>query len=575
MLNQKTGYPEIDRPWMKYYDGDAIFTTPPHTKYTSYILSQNKGRLSEDALDYLGKRITYAELFEHVRNTAKGMQAIGIKKGDIVTVFSINTPETIYCVFALNLLGAIPCIEYVTESIQEAKATVERCESKTVILLDVLAEKFAELAAIDSLERIIILPLAGSMPFVKKAIATAKIQKHHVDKELLYGDLISKGKKEQLQESDYDPDATAIILHSGGTTGIPKSILLTNDNLCYVAWAFSVGGSDTAPGDVLYSCIPLFHAFGFTCGIVMPLVIRQTLALAVKYDEQSFVESFKRLKPNHTMSSSTYLPTLIKDPELQSWDLSFYKTMGMGGTPLTHAVEIELAEFMEKHGSSAKPSLGYGLSEITSASATELNRYYGKVGSVGIPLCGVNIFVQDTDTGEHKKIGETGELFISSPGLMQGYYKNQEETDACIFTDENGTKWMKTGDLGYIDEDGFLFITGKLKRIYTTRSDENSPIFHIFPDYIASVVSDAPSIKDAVVICLPHPVLKSIPIAFIVTDGGNAETICTEAMEYCREKLPGHSVPKAIYQIDNIPKNAIGKIDYEKLEKSAKERYQE
>ena len=570
---QIKGYPEIERPWMKYYSGDAVSTTNPHKKYTSYIWSQNKDRLSADALDYLGKRITYAELFEHVRNTAKGMQAIGIRKGDIVTVFSINTPETIYSVFALNLIGAIPCIEYVTESIQEAKATIERCESKVVILLDVLAEKFAELETVPMLENIIILPLAGSMPFVKKALATMKIKKHHFGKELTYTELINRGHKEQLLESDYEPDTPAIILHSGGTTGIPKSILLTNDNLCYVAWAFSVGGSDTAPGDVLYSCIPLFHAFGFTCGIVMPLVIRQTLALAVKYDEKSFVESFKRLKPNHTMSSSTYLPTLIKDPELQNWDLSFYKTMGMGGTPLTHAVEIELADFMNKHGSPAKPSLGYGLSEITSASATELNRYYGKVGSVGIPLCGVNIIVKDTDTGEHKKIGETGELYISSPGLMLGYFKNQEETDACIFTDENGQRWMKTGDLGYIDEDGFLFITGKLKRIYTTRSDANSPIFHIFPDYIASVVSDAPSITDAVVICLPHPVLKSIPIAFAVIDGGNAETICSEAMEYCKEKLPGHSVPKAIYQIDNIPKNAIGKIDFEKLENIAKEKY--
>ncbi len=132
---------------------------------------------------------------------------------------------------------------------------------------------------------------------------------------------------------------------------------------------------------------------------------------------------------------------------------------------------------------------------------------------------------------------------------------------------------MKTGDLGYVDEDGFLFISGKLKRIYTTRSDEHSPIFHIFPDYIANVVSDAPSVQNAVVICLPHPVLKSIPIAFAIVDGEEQEAICKKALEYCHEKLPEHSVPKAIFPIDVIPKNAIGKIDFGKLETIAQEKF--
>ncbi len=305
----------------------------------------------------------------------------------------------------------------------------------------------------------------------------------------------------------------------------------------------------------------------------MPLVIQQTLALAVKYDEESFIKDFKRIKPNQTMSSSTYLPSLIADPEIQKMDLSFYKTMGMGGTPITHATEKALCNFMEAHHSIARASLGYGMSEVASAACTELNRYYGKTRSVGIPLCKVNIKAVDTETSEEQPYNKEGELYISTPGLMLHYLNNEAETNATIFTDEKGVRWIKTGDLGYIDEDGFVFITGKLKRIYTTRTDAKGAIFHIFPDFIADTICNVPSVRDCVVVCLSHPVLKSIPIAFVLPESSDSEKIPAEVSAYCESKLPEHSRPKAVYTIDSIPKTAGGKPDYKQLETVAAQRF--
>ncbi len=567
-----TGYPSIDKPWMKYYQNQPVDTPLPECRYIEYIWQRNKDRLESDALDYLGRRITYGQLFENIQKAACGFLALGIKPGDIVTVFSINTPETLYCIFALNLLGAVPCIEYVTESYHEAKTAIEKCHSRIILVLDVLLEKFLHLADLPVVEHLIALPLARSFPIIKKALFGIKANICHSDKKISYSDMMRAGVHIELSEAPYQKNAMAIITHSGGTTGVPKGIALTNENINYVVWAFLIGGNDTKAGDLFYTCIPLFHAFGFTCGTILPLILQQTLILAVKYDEQSFIKTFKKVKPNHTMSSSTYLPTLIADPGLKRMDLSFYKTMGMGGTPLPHTAELKLSEFMKSHGSIAMPSLGYGMSELSSAASTELNRYYGKVGSVGIPLYGVNVRVRDHDTREEKKIGEPGELLISSPGLMMEYFQNEKETCATIETDENNTRWIITGDLGYVDEDGFLFINGKLKRIYTCRSNEKGQIFHIYPDYIADMVCNVNCISSCAVVCIPHPVMKSIPIAYVTSPESNEEIVRKEVITYCKNVLPEQSVPKKVYLIDTIPKNAVGKPDYQWLEADAVKR---
>ncbi len=568
-----TGYPSIDKPWQKYYKQEDLEAALPQCKFSDYVLDVNKLNLDDYALEYHGTKITYGSFFHRIEQTAKGLLSLGVKRGDIVTVFSVNTPETLFTVFALNKIGAVPCMEYVTESEKEAIEAIQQCKSNIVVILDVLLSRFSSIGALTYVNHVVVLPLARSLPAVRKIAFYLKAKPYHCSKEISYARLIESGKNTPLIESPYRKNFPAVIVHSGGTTGVPKGVVLSDDNINYVGWAFGIGGSDARPKDLFYTCIPMFHAFGFVAGAIMPLANRQTLALAVKYDEESFVKDFKRLKPNQTMSSSTYLPSLIADPEIQKMDLSFYKTMGMGGTPITHATEKALCNFMEAHHSIARASLGYGMSEVASAACTELNRYYGKTGSVGIPLCKVNIKAVDTETSEEQPYNKEGELYISTPGLMLHYLNNEAETNATIFTDEKGVRWIKTGDLGYIDEDGFVFITGKLKRIYTTRTDAKGAIFHIFPDFIADTICNVSSVRDCVVVCLSHPVLKSIPIAFVLPESSDSEKIPAEVSAYCESKLPEHSRPKAVYTIDSIPKTAVGKPDYKQLETLAAQRF--
>ena len=568
MEKKMTGYPSIDKPWLKYYSKDDTNYELPQCSYIDYIWDCNKDRQSEYALDYLGAKITYSKLFSQVDKTAKGLLAIGVNAGDRVTIFSVNTPETITIVFALNKIGAVACLEYVTESPQEAIKAVIHYNSKVVVVLDTLLPRFADIADMDLVQHVIVLPLTRSMPVLKKAVMSIKAKTLHCLHEMSYEDLLDLNDI-SLSPLPFVEDSPAVVVHSGGTTGVPKSVVLSNESIIYVAWALKVGCIDAAPGDTYYSCIPLFHAFGFVAGLITPFVFKNTLALAVKYDEASFIEDFKRIRPNQSMSSSTYLPALINDSKVQKMDLSFYKNMGMGGTPLSHNAEESLDDFMKSHNSIARPSIGYGMSEIASAACSEMNYYYGKTGSVGIPLCKTSIKVVDTNNTE-LTYNQEGELYISSPGLMLGYFEDATPTEESLVTDNGGHTWIKTGDLGFIDEDGFVFITGRLKRIYTTRTDTQGAIFHIFPDYIADTICNVDSVKDCAVVCIPDPVLKSIPIAYI-TSKQNSSDVVEEVIAYCEDKLPEHSRPKTIHVIEQIPHTIAGKIDYLKLEKLAEE----
>ena len=573
--DRQAGYPSIDKPWLKYYSEEAITAALPECKYTDLIWECNKDRLEKDALEFLGNRITYGSFFQQIDQVAKGLISIGVKPGERITIFSINTPETLFFVFALNKLGAIPCLEYVTESQDEAVNAVNHYRSKVVVVLDMLLSRFNEIADIETVQHMVILPFSRSLPFSKRAIIKFKTEKIHCQKELSYSELLASGKNVTLTAVPYKKNSPAVIVHSGGTTGIPKSVVLSDLNINYVAWALKTGCIDAKPDDLYYSCIPLFHAFGFVAGIITPLIFKNTLVLAVKYDEDSFIQEFKRVRPNQTMSSSTYLPSFISDPQIQKMDLSFYKNMGMGGTPLAHADEEKIDLFMKNHNSIARPSLGYGMSEVASAACSEMNYYYGKTGSVGIPLCKVNIKAVDVENQTELPYNQEGELYISTPGLMLGYYNDEYATKESIVTDANGEQWIKTGDLGYIDEDGFVFITGRLKRIYTTRTDAKGAIFHIFPDYIADTICSMDSVRECVVVCISDPVLKSIPIAFIVSDSTCDENLSKEVSSFCNNKLPEHSRPKKVFVIEHIPRTPVGKFDYRILEEMAVDLYTE
>ena len=567
-----TGYPSIDKPWLKYYSEEAINTPLPECTIYEYLWENNKEHLDDIALNYFDSKITYGELFDNIEKAARGFYSIGVREGDNVTLISANTPELIYCIYALNLLGAVSNMEYVTESAKDAQAAIERSNSKVVVILDRLLPKFNEISVSNTVEKIIALPVGTSMPFLKRTLLAIKRQKHYSHKEISFYSLLKNSENVQYQKTKYRKDAPAFIVHSGGTTGIPKGVVHSNDALNYIGWIFRNNENGSLRGDKWSCSIPAFHAFGLALGVIYPLCQGLELVMLLKCNESELIERFVKVKPNAIMVGGSQIPTLFADKRVQQMDLSFFKICGFGGSPITAAKEKELVRFFEERGSIAKICVGYGLSETCSAVCTELNRYYGKPGSVGILLSKCNVKVLDIDTEQELPYGQDGELCFSTPGMMLEYYQNEKETQATLFEDENGTRWLHSGDVGHVDEDGFVFITGRIKRIYSTRSAVTGGMFKIFPDYVASVVAEVDGVMNCAVVCIGDSVRKNVAVAFVIAqDSEDKDGLKQEILKHTKENLPEHSVPTQIVFVDAFPFTPIGKIDYRALENRAEE----
>lgn len=547
-----TGYPSIDKPWLKYYTAEAINAPLPECTIYEYLWENNKDHLDDVALIYFGKKITYGELFDNIDKTARAFSAIGVKPGDIVTFLSTNTPETLYCLFALNRLGAISNLNYVTLSQEEVLSDIERTNSKTVIIFAPLLPKYKNIVDDDRIENTIVLPA----PTGENSTEFARF--------------IENGKNAVVNEYAYHKNTPAVIVHSGGTTGTPKGVVLSNENLNYLPWAFLNQKSDFYRHDTYMAYIPIFHAFGLGMGIMMPLCKGMQDILSIQYDETNLLNDFCNYKPNNIMAGASNIPGFMSDSRIRAMDLSFFKTCGFGGSPIANAQETALVDFFKERNSTSKVCIGYGMSELASAACCEENWFYGKVGSVGVPMLGASVKVMDTDTNEELTYGKVGELWISSPGVMLEYYRNKQETENTIVCDKNGIRWVRTGDLGYIDEDGFVFVTGRLKRIYSTRAEKNGTLYKFFPDHVTNIISQVDGVDECAVVCIPDDEYKNIGIAYVVINDASKETmICDEIMKHCSNNLPIHSIPKRIYTIKTLPKTQVGKVDYRVLEQQA------
>ena len=555
MKNETTGYPSIDKPWLKYFSKEAITQDFIECNIYEQIYINNKNKLSEFAINYFGRKITYSELFQNILKTEKAFYSIGVKKEDIVTITTVTTPELIYCFYALSKIGAIANIIdprcHEDDFIEQIKET----KSKVLVCIDVFNSKAINIAKKTDVDSIISISPADSLGGIKKFIYKITNNKNNLGIKIInWNSFIRKGKESQVQDNVVTSDMVALITHTSGTTGKAKGVMLTHKNINAVAFQYKLGLKHGRQQKYL-AIIPPFIAFGICVAIHLPLSLGMICIPIPEFKVDKFYNYLKKYQPNHFTCTPANLEFLIK--ETRPIDLSFLCVPSVGGDYISEKLEMKINSFLSKHGCHVELIKGYGMTEVSSSACTTMEGY-NKPESVGFPLIKMTISIFDPGTDKELKYGTQGEICFTGPNVMKGYYNNQIETEKIIKLHSDGQYWIHSGDIGYMDEEGFVYVIDRIKRIINLSNG-----IKLFPSKIERVIMRLAQVSSCAVI--KHIIKENMITAqafVVVKDAITEEKI----LRYCEENLPHEILPDRIKIIDQLPLTAVGKVDYSFLE---------
>ena len=567
-----TGYPSIDKPWLKYYSKEAVSAKIPECSIFEYVWQNNKDHLDDIALIFYNKKITYGELFKKIDIFAKCFLNIGVKCGDLVTLIMLNQPETVYCLYALNKIGAIASFVNVLSSSKEIEDYLNKEQSSFLLVLDLFYDKAISAIKNTKVKKVVWLSLFESLSSIKQTAYRIKVKKPK-DKDasiLSFSDFICNANTDLNNDYIYNKKSEyAVIGHTGGTTGFPKGVMLSDRAINAISLQYSYVFQPFSRQEIFLNEIVPFAVYGFLINIHIPLSLGLKLILIPKVNPKKSYKLLIKYRPNFVSSVPMYWTSLLDMK--RTYDFSFLKVIAAGGAGLSIEQFQKINAILKKCNSRIKLMAGYGMSEVGATACAQLNND-SIVGSVGIPLPLNTIAIFDPNDMTEKKYNELGEICILSPSLMIGYIGDKGETDNVVKIHSDGQRWMHSGDLGYIDENGNVFVEGRIKRIYIT--EHLGSLSKIFPERIEKTILKNDNVVDCCVVCSGSTADKYIPYAFIeiyseVTD---KISIVNNIKTLCAKELPEYSQPVEFIILDKMPLTPIGKVDYLALEKIADEK---
>lgn len=564
LTDRPTGYPSIDKPWLKYYSEEAITADIPKMRMFEYINESCVGYESNICLEYFGKKITYGDFLKKIEHVMKAFMSLGAQRGQIVSIIAPTMPEAIYCVYALNRLGAIANLIDPRLSVENIKEKI--AYSQYVVALDMVQVKVDKVAG--EHQTIIYVSLAESFPWYLKAMYRLKgngASKRRNN--LTWKQFIQKGSGvAELTDSSYQQDDVAIMISTSGTTGKSKLARLTNENVNAVAWQYEYAGYGKHYGETFLNIMPIFLAYGFISGIHMPLSLGFKIAIIPQRDLAQMAKYIMKYKPQAYLDVPNGIASVIADERIKKEDLSFIRHIGIGGDTLEVALELQCNEFLKEQGYLNKLQKGYGMTEIGSAAIINVSDSCNKPGSVGIPFVKTTAKIVDPETHEELGYNEIGELCLSGPGVFAGYLNDEQATNAEIEVDAEGIRWLFTGDLFSMDEDGELFFKERMKAMFV-RPDGHNNHPHIMNERIAK----HPAVKAVCTVGVqsPYHAIGKYPKTVIVLQEafkGREDEIQHELEKMCLSEFSQRDIPYWYEFVEEFPYTPNGKVDYKALE---------
>ena len=564
-------YASQARPWLRYYDQKYIDQALPECSAFDFVRTRNKDRLMSTAMEYYGRKFTYADLIVNVKKTAAAFRALGVKKGDIITVVSVMTPEVIYAFYAADRIGATLNLvdpRYSPEGIHDY---IQEVHSRLLICLNVVYDRCEQAAKRTTVERVVVLSPADSLPLglaIGYKASNPDRNRYHSNV-LNWKKFIAGGADASTSAEPYDPEHACVVVHTGGTTGSPKGVLLTDRNFNAIAQQFSAYDSLFRKGQSLMNIMPPFIAYGYACGVHLPLVLGLKVIIIPNLDPDKLGGLIWKYKPEHMFGVPAHYQQMAASHQLRNKDLSFIRNYAAGGDAISLGAEQTVNNFLETHNVEYPLAKGYGMTEVSSAATVAAGKV-NKPGSNGIPMVNTLVSVFEPGTDKELPLGQRGELCISGPGVMKGYYDKPAETAAILRTHPDGRVWVHTGDIGYLDEDGFVYLDSRIKRLIIRHDG-----FKVFPSMIENVVSQHPAVHQCSVVgCTDKDHVQGrLPFVYLVltqeaasASPSKRKQIIRELRQMCAEELPEYVQPVGYKIIPEMPLTPVGKFDYRKLE---------
>jgi len=558
---------ELKAPW-KDHLGDLPF----HLDYFDGSMYEAVKETAEKypdlpAYDFMGSKTTYRKMMAYIEQCARSFKVMGIRRGDRITIALPNCPQAIAAFYAINCIGAVANVVHPLSAEKELERYVEISHSRMVVTLDQFYEKFAAFRDETDLEAIILTSIKDEL---NPAMAAGymltegrKVPRVRRDAPVLWWkEFLRLGRRCRWKwDTPGGNDDTAVILYSGGTTGTTKGAKLTNRNFnAHAAHIVGVNPMFT-PGDRMLAALPIFHGFGLGVCIHSMLANGGCSVLMPRFTADSYSKLMVKSKCNFLAGVPTLFEAMTRTDVLKKADLGFLKGAFSGGDTLSIELKKKIDQFLEEHGSPIRIREGYGATETVAAIClTPPDKH--KVGSIGLPFPDTYIQIVDPDTLEEMPYGEVGEIAICGPTVMKGYVNSKEETEKVLRKHADGHIWCHTGDLGFMDKEGFVFFKGRIKRMIISSG------YNIYPAQMENILNGSKYLSKSCVIGVPDSYRMQKIKAFVVLNPGYepGEETWLHIMAYCKKHVARYMMPYDIEFREELPLTKLGKIAYRELE---------
>ena len=556
------------RPWLRHYGDVPHSLDYPETTMYEAVMRTVAVCPDAPAWDFMGTVATYRELREQVDRCADALAGLGLRQGDAITISMPTSPPGVIAFYAANKLGAVASMIHPLSTRNEIEHYVRLSKSRFVLTLDLFHETLVEVQRATGFERLILVHPADGLPLALRALywlkQGRKLRRPPYGRQVIAYDELLRRKHRRVARAAVDADAPAAILYSGGTTGTPKGILLSNRNFICEGMMCGrwVGLDRDHPG--MLALLPLFHGFGLGICIHAVLMAGGTAILVPRFEPEKVGAIVRRKRPNYLVGPPTLFAALAESRSFRRADLSCLRATFSGADSLPRPVKERFEAVVREGGGNVRLLQGYGLTEaVTAIMASPLEGSHED--SIGLPFPDMLAKVVRRGSTEEAAAGEEGEICVSGPAVMLGYLEAPEENARVLQRHEDGRRWLHTGDLGSMDEDGFFYFKLRLKRMIKSSG------MNVYPTQVEARILEHPAVREVCVIGVPDErQVERVRAVVVPTDPARAgEALEREIIEHCRETLIRWSCPREVEFRDALPRTRVGKIAYKQLEEDA------